>query len=229
MSLSVWFTYQGVKIYRVSSEAYTYQTGHIALDADGAPDAYGPGDIGLDYNANAGYVPGSDGWENVLVADPDEPDQPYVQTSGATAGYFVSMTSLIDESAAVADTDPAKYVDATAIPYIVFPGDFYDESGTGDWGDVAMVRSLSNNQQSAAIIADGGPATDPLGEISLALAAALGGTEPDPRDGSGVPPGPLQVVIFPYSHKQPAWPRTLDDIQQQASDLLQSIGGWPTI
>jgi hypothetical protein len=39
----------------------------------------------------------------------------------------------------------------------------------------------------------------------------------------------LQYVVFPGSRQNPPWPRTLGDIRQQATALLQGIGGWPTI
>jgi hypothetical protein len=229
MPLPVWTTYVGIDIIRISEKAYTYKTSHVAIDADGSPRAYGPGDIGLDYNANAGYKPGSNGWHNVLVADPVDQSRPYVQTKGPTKGFFVSTTTLYDENDAVPATDPAKYVDAGTIPYIVFPGGFYAKNGTGGWGDVAIVRSLANGKESAAIVADGGPKNDPLGEISIALASALGGVNPNPRNGRGTPPTPLQYVIFPYSRIIPAWPRTAADITAQAQALLAAAGGWPDI
>jgi hypothetical protein len=46
--LQFWQTYQGVDLARQASGAYTYVTSRVELDADGAPNAYGPADIGLD-------------------------------------------------------------------------------------------------------------------------------------------------------------------------------------
>src|SRR5215510_523249 len=58
-------TFRGTQIYRQKDNlAYAYVTDHAAADADGAPNAYHPGDlnkscrdphIGLDCLANAGY------------------------------------------------------------------------------------------------------------------------------------------------------------------------------
>jgi hypothetical protein len=126
-------------------------------------------------------------------------------------------------------TDPAKYVDAENFPYIVFPGGFFAIHGTGNWGDVVMARSLSGGQESAALVADGGPTKAPLGEISLKLAVALGGHNPNPRTGAGAPHGPIQYVVFPGSRHNPPWPRSLEEVQQQGVALLQGIGGWPAI
>jgi hypothetical protein len=227
MGLERWLTYEGVDVFRVGRSAYTYKTSHVALDADGSPRAYNPGDTGLDANANAGYP--NKGWRSVLVADPHDPGRPYVQQSGPTRGYFVSKTSLHDPSPHVQATDPVKYVDSESFPYIVFPGGFYAIKGTGGWGDVVMARALATGAESAAIIADGGPTKAPLGEMSLRLAASLGGHNPNPRTGAGAPRGAFQYVVFPGSRRDPPWPRSLEDIQQQASALLQTIQGWPAI
>ena len=227
MTLSPWKIYAGVNIFKVNQTVYTYKTSDIALDADGSPRAYGPGNIGLDDNRNAGYP--NKGWRSVLAVDPRDAAVPYVQTDGDRRGYFVSKTSLFDRRPAVLEIDPAKYVDAETFPYIVFPGAFMAMGGTGNWGDVVMARCLANGNQSVALVADGGPTKAPLGEISLKLAAALGGRNPNPRTGKGAPPGPIQYLVFPGSRSTPAWPRSLDDVSRQGDDLLNAVGGWPDL
>lgn len=218
-----WLDYEGVAVRKYASGAYTYRTSHVALDADGSPRAYHPDDIGIDANANAGYP--HRGWRSVLAVDPKRPDQPYVQVEGPYAGYFVSKTSL--RSRATADIDPASYVNSETIPYIVFPGAFYAIKGTGRYGDLAMVRGVGTVHETAAIVADGGPTKAPLGEISLALAVALGGSNPNPRNGKGAPRGTFEYVIFPGSAAAQAWPRSMADIDREARRLLEDIGGWP--
>lgn len=228
MSLAHWLSYEGAEVYKVGGgSAYTYKTRHVALDADGSPRAYHPGDTGIDALANAGYP--HKGWRSVLVVDPANPSKPYVQPSGATAGYFVSKTSLVDPDPTLPATDPRKYVDSEAVPYVVFPGAFYALHGTGAYGDLVMVRTLGGAHETAAIIADGGPFKAPLGEMSLKLATALGGTNPNPRNGRGAPSGEFQYVVFPGSRASPAWRRSLTDIESGAAALLAGIGGWPTI
>jgi len=227
MELENWLTYEGTDVFRINQSAYTYKTSFVALDADGSPRAYNPDDTGLDANANAGFP--NKGWRSVLVVDPQDHSRPFVQPSGPTRGFFVSKTSLIDLSTTFPATNPAKYVDAEAFPYIVFPGGFFAIRGTGNWGDLVMARSLAGGQQSAAIVADGGPMKAPLGEISMELATALGGHNPDARTGAGAPRGVLQYVVFPGSRHNPPWPRSLSDIQREAAALLAAIGGWPTI
>lgn len=227
MSAQHWFTYRGTEIFNVGDTgAYSYKTGHVELDADGCPRAYHPDDTGLDFLANAGFPHG--GWRSVLVVDPQDPSRPFVQQEGPAKGFFLSMTTLRDPT--LPDTDPAKYVDAVTVPYIVFPGAFHALAGTGTWGDVVMVRALgASGLQSAAIVADGGPTDAPLGEISLSLAEALGGHNPNPRNGAGAPVGLFQYVVFPRSRQRPPWRRTVADIAAQAQALLDAIGGWPAL
>lgn len=222
MSFTHWTSYEGDDLYRHSSGAYSYITSHMALDADGSPRAYHPdGHSGLDALANAGYP--NKGWRSVLAVDPADPSRPYVQPSG----FFVSKTSLRDKTSA--ETDPATYVDAETIPYLVFPGNFYAMTGTGAYGDLAMARNLRTGAETYAVVADGGPSKAPLGEVSLALATALGGNNPNPRNGAGMPQGPFQYLVFPRSRPDPAWPQTAADMERTARSLLAGVGGWPTL
>jgi hypothetical protein len=226
MAFAKWTTYGGDQLYRDASGAYTYVTRRMELDADGSPRAYHPdGKSGLDALANAGYP--SKGWRSVLVVDPADSSKAYVQSAGATKGFFVSKTSLYDHAAAA--TDPAAYVNSECVPYIVFPGNFYALKGTGAYGDLAMARNLDNAKETFAIVADGGPASAALGEVSLALATALGGTNPNPRNGAGSPKGRFQYLIFPKSRATPAWPRTNAEMDSAARKLLANVGGWPAI
>jgi len=226
MTTTPWFAYEGTDLFRINgSTAYTYKTSHVSLDADGSPRAYHPQDTGLDYLANAGYP--HKGWKSVLVVDPAHPDQPYIQPGGPHQGYFVAKTSLADP--ALPATDPRKYVDSETIPYIVFPGAFYAISGTGGYGDLVFARKLGTALESAAIVADGGPAKAPLGEMSLRLAIALGGHNPNPRNGHGAPGGTFQYLVFPRSRSAPPWRRSLTDIEASVAALLAAIGGWPAI
>ena len=91
----------------------------IAIDADGAPDAYGPpkvdGDLdgsGTDSLKHAGYPDNQhnsipDDWRDILVAD--KHDRPVVNAKG----YFISKTSLQNET--VDDLEPGKFVDASRV------------------------------------------------------------------------------------------------------------------
>ncbi len=220
--MAAWITYRGLDFFRPAGSAYVYTTAQMEIDADGAPQAYHPADTGLDALANAGFPGG--GWRSVLVADPNDASKPFVQPDGPTAGFFVSMTALQDGFSPA--SDPKKYVDATKVPYLVFPGGFHRLAGTGDMGDLLMAKNLHNGNVSAAIVADIGPADAELGEVSIKLVEALGGTNPNPRNGAGKPPGPFRYVVFPRSRRVPRWPLMPDQIQQIAQDLLEAAGGW---
>lgn len=229
-----WEKYQGVQLLRAKPKgAYIFSTSQTKVDADGAPNAYHPDDVGLhctkgvgfkglDCPANAGY-PEKIWWRSVIVPNPQNKNEGYIQFDGEYKGYLISQTSLKDKSKS--DLDINKYVDSTQVPYLVFPGKFSTVKGTGLMGDFGYAINLDANKIAPFIVADIGPPNAHLGEMSIALANALGGTNPNPRTGSGTPKGKIVYVIFPYSRSAPAWPLTQDEIQSNATSLLSTIGG----
>jgi Fungal chitosanase of glycosyl hydrolase group 75 len=229
-----WTSYNGVSMRKHSSGAYIYKTSNKQIDADGAPNAYHPSDVGktcstsggllgLDCPANAGWPNGSF-WRDVLVVDPANSNRPYTQPSGPYAGFFISQTSLVDPAKAV--TDPTRYVSSIAFPYIVFPGNFNALSGTGKRGDLGFAINLSNTaKKTHFVVAETGPAAANLGEMSINLATLLGGTNPSPINGSGAPSGTVLYVTFPFSSNTYAWPMTNAQMQANTNTLLQSVGG----
>ncbi len=231
---AAWTRYLDSPVLQHPSGAYVFATTGVKVDADGAPNAYHPDDVGLhctkdtgfrglDCPANAGY-PGTPWWPSVLVADPQDPSRPYIQPpSSAFAGFFVSQTSLKDT--AKPSTDPSKYVDSRSVPYLVFPGNFHKMKGTGNLGDVGFALNISNGKGSALIVAEIGPAAAKLGELSIALAAALGGENLNPRTGAGAPTGKILYVIFPRSAATPAWPLTPEALSRRAEAFLSNVGG----
>ena len=166
-----WFKYDGTQLYRNGDKsAYLYVTGWTSVDADGSPRAYHPGDVGkrcgkggagLDCLANAGY-PNTDWWANVLAQDPADPDKAYVQPSGPDQGFFVSKTALLDR-VNPDERDPKRYVDASTVPYLVFPEPFLGNAGTGKLGDVGAAYHSATKKWTPFIVADVGP-PEPLGE-----------------------------------------------------------------
>lgn len=205
-----------------TQSAYIFATSHKAVDADGAPNAYHPEDKGLDYLANAGY-PNTSWWKSVLVEDPDKPGSAYKQPDGTFEGYFVSKTSLQDLSKR--ETDTSRYVDATSVPYFIFPRSFYMKRGTGRLGDLGYAFNLSTGDASPFVVADIGPREAKLGEMSIALAEGIGGKNVNPRNGSGVPKGKILYIVFPYSSRNHLWPLTNDEIKRASETLLDSVGG----
>ena len=219
-----WITYKDVAVSRLpDGSAYLYQTNNTAIDADGAPNAYNPGNTGLDFNANAGLP---DNWRNVLAADPHDPQQPFVQTEGNFAGNYVAKTSLQNPNGIA--NDPKTYVDASAIPYLVFPGNFDRISGTGRMGDLGFAVNRGTGRSSSFIVADIGKAGDGLGEMSIALAQALSGnSRANPRTGAGAPLGDTLYIVFPFSSRDhpPQWPLSPEAIDHNARALLAAAGG----
>jgi hypothetical protein len=195
--------FREVPVWRLpASQAFFFVSG-MTIDADGAPGAYNPDDTGLDELANAGAPAHWDG----IVTDRD--GNPSIQQeSDPFPGYYVSCTSLSDETKKF--TDPTRYVDASNIPYIVLPQEVADRGGAR-LGDIAVVMNLRNGKSSFAIYADIGT----LGEGSVALADALG-IWSDARHG-GESDGIL-YLLFPGSGN--LRPRTIGEIQSEGEKLL---------
>lgn len=222
---SPWQEYQHTALYSQEDEqrpSYYFVSDHVAIDADGAPNAYHPEDRGIDYLANAGY-PDSSWWKNVLVVDPTNREVAYQQPTGQFQGYFVSKTALEDTSKSVLDVQ--RYVNASTVPYLVFPGNFYRQRGTGLMGDVGVAIHLSTGNMSGFVVADVGPRTAPLGEMSVKLAENLSKQAVNPKNGLGAPSGEILYVLFPYSAREYPWPLTVEALQQLPLSLLNDVGG----
>ena len=183
------------------------------VDADGAPNAYGPHNRGLDFTANA--VRG--GRFLSVATHPD--GKPVIQRSGRFKGFYVSTTSL--RNAAGSLTAPGTYVDARKIPYIVLPPEFIKQFAVA-LGDLAMVTNRRNGKSSFAIFADVGP-HGKIGEGSVALARALGLND-DPRYG-GTENSSIAYLVFPKSGLGPGKLRSAKEIRTSGSRAFRRWGG----
>jgi Fungal chitosanase of glycosyl hydrolase group 75 len=237
-----WTQYRGINIRRLPDRsAYLYVTARQSVDADGAPNAYHPDDVnggacpdsgtGLECPANAGYrsnhgVGNSSWWRSVLVPDPANPDVAYRQPDGEWAGYFVSQTAL-QRLAEAGPLSPRSYVDASTVPFVVMPGDFYAMPGTGRMGDIGYALNLANGRYTPFVFADVGPDDARLGEASIAFWQALGGNNPNPRNGAGVPGGSVAYLVFPRSSTQVDldWPIDPDRLRAAVAERLGPLGG----
>ncbi len=183
---TVFKTIAGNTIYNIESKGiYIFDAGCM-IDADGAPKAYHKNDrLALDHLSNAGK-PGN--WWALVT---NKNGIPLVQTSKDPApGYYISMTSLEDDSKAI--NDPHRFVNSDSIPYIALPVGF---SSLYQLGDVALVINKKNNRRCYAIFADKGPA-DKIGEGSMYLARKLG-IDSSPKHG-GVENG-IRYILFRQS------------------------------
>ncbi len=191
-------------------DALVYESG-LAIDADGAPNAYHPAGQGLDALANAGR-PGN--WWGVVTDDGTAKGNPVVQQAGDPfPGFYVSATSL--EDPAFVRTDPRRYVASTKVPYVVLPPQLLKHARLGDF---AMVEQVSTGKRVFALVADTGP-KDKLGEGSIALAEALG-MGASPRAG-GARSG-LRYVVFGKSGNRR--PRAVEELDREGQRLLSAIG-----
>jgi hypothetical protein len=188
------------------SPAFFYESG-MTIDADGAPNAYHPDNSGIDDLGNAG-APGN--WEGLAK---DAHGEPFIQGPGDPfPGYYVSATALADRTKAI--NDPARYVDASRIPFMVLPGGLARQL-SARVGDFAMVFNERNGRSSYAIFGDVGP-MDRIGEGSVALAENLG-IRSDARNG-GTWRGVLYMV-FPGSGE--GSPKTVEEINERGQRLMQ--------
>lgn len=216
-----WDSFSDVNLFK-GEDSYFFMTSHKAVDADGAPNAYHPDNIGLDYLENAGY-PKKSWWRSVLVPDPVNPNVAYRQKEGEYKGFFISKTSLYDSAKDIYDT--TRYVDATRYPYLVFPRTFFHKKGTGLLGDLGYALNLESGKVSPFVVADIGPSRAALGEISMNLAQRLGGKDVNPRNGAGIPSGDVLYVIYPYSSKQHKWPIEIESLEGIANAKIAAQGG----
>lgn len=204
---------------------------HVAIDADGASDAYGPrrttkdrDGSGRDSLTSAGYPNADcdiidDDWRNVLVQDLADGEKPFLKDDG----YYISKTSLSDDNA-TSDATPGKYVDAAHVPYIVMPQLWLDRLGM-QLGDLCLLWRAHGRRKVVAIVADTCPVDEPLGEMSIAAAEALGGTKVSPRDGvvfRGTEP--ISCVMFMGSRPDIKWPITNAFVQSFKNKLIKEMG-----
>jgi hypothetical protein len=204
-------TVGGVNVYQRGD--LVYWTGGLAVDADGSPRAYNPNSaLGLDNLGNAGS---RGNWWALVV---NRYGIPVMQgPSDPAPGFYISTTALTDSSKAW--NDPARFVNAETVPYIVVPRSFIGFLGKGGvcrLGDLALVVNLDNGSKIPCIIADIGP-NDELGEGSIALATALD-IPCSPRSG-GCEDG-LLTIVFPNSGATPAWPRSQAEINAAVAGLV---------
>lgn len=193
--------------------------GKVAIDADGAPNAYGPpqfaGDregSGLDSLVNACYPPGAhdplgqEDWRGILVADPSDPAKPFLKPDG----YYISQTSLCDRSKG--DLEPDKFIDAAHCSYIVMPQFFISHLGMR-LGDLCVLAHSGVGKPVVAIVGDTCPFIEELGEMSIRCASKLGGVDVSPRDGVTFPRGQIVCRMLKHSAVELRWPLTDEFLQ----------------
>jgi hypothetical protein len=162
----------------------------------------------------------------------------YARTSGGLFdGYYVSMTTLMDERKdgeghpLHGAADYKRYVDSTAMPYIAVASRAMKpfrlqrgENSKNPPGELAYVVDLRTGHTSPAIFADVGT-NNTLGEGSIALAKALGLTECQQSPTHGGLSAGILTIIFPDSQSVPPWPRDASDVATAANERFKAWGG----
>lgn len=180
----------GVPIWLVKGEpkAFVFKAG-MTIDCDGSPNAYGPGNSGMDYTANGGDDQGGDWWGG--PTDPSS-DKPIVQKIyEPVPGMYVSGTSHLNPS--YSDEEQYRYIDSESIPFIVLPG---SHSNGAKLGDAALCLNTKNGENCYGIYADVGPQSK-IGEASIRMATALK-INSDPKTG-GTESHIVVYLVFPGS------------------------------
>lgn len=216
----------GVPIFETHGGGAIYFKTGMTIDADGAYRAYKIRNKGLDLDDNGKNPCRPSGkWIGVVT---NAAGQPVPQGSNdPQPGYLISTTSLQDFTRA--ETDPLRYVDSEAVPYIVLPG---GHLGRAQLGDYALVINTANGKFVHAIAADAGPKRH-VGEASIAVARALlGPAKANPRTG-GTDEPIIRYVVFPESRderfpasdprKVAVLERTLMHINMNAATLFASL------
>jgi peptidoglycan hydrolase-like protein with peptidoglycan-binding domain len=203
--------YTTVPVYKLPNRIGYYFRANMAIDVDGSPRAYYPG------NGS------SDALDTINDADSEGSSTTYVQGEvrygqlgvGPKNGFYVSGTSLRLDAPWRCD----NFVDAEAIPYIVFPQNFKDVL----LGDIAIVVNLQNSQWTHAIFAD---TNRYVGEASIKTARNLGRADLNAQNGDD--DDNYVYILFPGSkfkpqERPPHWPD--ESIKTIATTLFQNWGG----
>jgi len=199
--------HDGSRIVRTGDGALLFSA-PLAVNTDGAPNSYHPGDpwgrrlalnnicnganaiLGngrkLDYRNCPQLIAAFEqskrsGWQSPKIqfyAVATANGRPCIIPAGKYAGYFVSTTSLPADSRKPV-CDPRHWLDSNSVPFAIYPGHRnFTSRGVGT-GDLVVIRNPATGRFAYGIIGDRGPAWG-LGEVSLAFASDLRGGAPLP-------------------------------------------------
>jgi Fungal chitosanase of glycosyl hydrolase group 75 len=207
-----------VAVFQKVGTSACYFTTKMAIDADGAPKAYYPGER---YPANSH---GCFDWLDNLNPADQHGIQGQDGAVGPAQGFVISGTALTDTHFPANDT--SCYVDASSIPYVVLTGASLPVPGglVLKKSCIVFVVDTKTGIYSGAIYADVGRA---VGEASLALALMLNinpfSKKFFPKVGGGTSDRRIFHLVFPETVVQPPW--DVASIQKQAKDGFDVWGG----
>ncbi|PAX53290.1 glycosyltransferase [Brunnivagina elsteri] len=219
--LSKLFEHGKYTIWKLQNKPGFFFKAGLAIDADGAANAYHPQDKGIDDLKHAGE-PGN--WWALVTDNGQANGKPVIQGKlDPYPGYYISATALYDETKK--RSDPKRYVDSTKIPYVVLPQNNDEEFlkvAKIKLGDLAVIYNSKNGKVTYAIFADtslffaGGIEEYRFGEGSIALANSLN-IPANPKKG-GIA-DEIFYVFFPGSGN--GKPKTITQINNQGAKLFK--------
>ncbi|MBI5091301.1 MAG: hypothetical protein HZB26_02535 [Candidatus Hydrogenedentes bacterium] len=211
-------TQHAIPVWTLEGRAGFFFLAGMAIDADGAPNAYDPeNQRGLDFLGNAGC---NGNWWALATDNGRASGKPLIQTGGEFKGFYIAQTSLRDNSKP--DADITKYADSRHVPFISLPKGLM-ERGVGQVGDLAVVYNMRNDKLEFAIVADEGP-NDAIGEGSISLARSLG-IGINMRAHSAGQDTDVVYLVFPGTATRPKWPRSQEEIRDKAASAFADWGG----
>jgi hypothetical protein len=207
-----------IPVFQKAGTLACHFTTKMAIDADGAPKAYFPGERSPANNHDC-----FDWLDNLNPAD-QHGIQGQGTAVGPAPGFVISGTALMNTDFPADDT--RHYVDASSIPYVVLTGSSLPVPAgcVLKKGCIAFVVDTKTGIYSGAIYGDVGRA---VGESSLALALMLNinpfSVRHFPKVVGGVAEKRIFHLIFPKSILPAPW--DVASLQTQAKDLFDGWGG----
>lgn len=188
----------------------------MAVDVDGAPNAYGPpGRKALDILEHGSSLKEPGRPQRVVGYMTEyEGGPPTIQRKGDPyPGYYVSQTGFADKNNPRFE-DPRRYVDAAKVNYVV-QGRAARRGGV-KLGDFAVVYSCRTGRSAYAIVGDSG--NESGAEGSLALVQALGYHIVNGIDES-VEGREIVIRYFPGSNPEKQFFKTQAELDEAAKKL----------
>lgn len=216
---------------RIKGSPALFFQSKMSCDVDGSPNAYHPfnDDLALDVIGSAGGKREAERAAGILVVPPSpevvvyQNGKPYIQPDGEFRGFYLSETSYQNRD--LPATDPARYLDARHIQYIVLPGGLVPEA---EVGDLAIVYDPWFKNHVAAVFGDIGPSSE-SGEVALATIQRLGLPVKDGKSSPGQMRDDLFYLVFPHTAEKLAasgpWPHPQATIDALAEAEFVKWGG----
>lgn len=190
--------------------------GKYTIDADGAPDAFGPNNTGIDNTSSAGTK--GNWWALATDAENCGPSgKPLVQgPEHPHPGLYISKTTLINPDVKNCASQQ-RYVNSRTIPFVALSSQIarIEKSVKGN----LVVVLPESGQPQFAVHADAAPVYG-IGEGSMALASLLN-LNPNPRNG-GTNERKFVYLVLP---ERMGYPASANAVVEAAKTAFAAWGG----